>query len=414
MDELEINDLLSKHLKGIADTAEQEGFMAFVREENNMPVLSRLLEEQWAQYHTGQTIGLEKSELLFQSILKAAAILAHEPEAPVVSMMRRYRVWFTAAAVVLMMFVGWWFLVRGTGDGGPESGVGGQGSGVVTDVSAPTMNKARVTLSDGRTVSLDSIQNGLLADQNGIQLVKTADGQITYQYPGLRTPDSGPTTPDFRPRYNTLTNPRGSKVIDLTLADGSRVWLNAGSSITYPIAFVGNERRVSITGEAYFEVVASPNLSKGGALRSFIVEKGDMQVQVLGTHFNVNAYDDESDIKVTLLEGSVNVNGTMIRPGQQAQLGADGKITTLSNVIMDEVTGWRNGWFHFESADLKAILRQFARWYDVEIIYEGPVKNRKFFALVKRSSTLKSVLEMLQDNNISYRIEGRKLRVKSG
>jgi ferric-dicitrate binding protein FerR (iron transport regulator) len=234
-----------------------------------------------------------------------------------------------------------------------------------------------------------------------VQLIKTADGKITYQ---------APLTIDHSPLiFNTLSNPRGSRVIDMTLADGSRVWLNAGSSITFPIAFVGNERKVSITGEAYFEVVHD-------ASKPFIVSKGDMSVQVLGTHFNVNAYDDEDAVKVTLLEGSVKVSqlaihdSKVIRPGQQASVAEN--IRVYDNVDLDAVLAWQRGMFEFNNTSLEAILRQVSRWYDVDVVYERKPGLGPLGGGISRDLPLSKILSLLEANGAKLKLEGKKLIVQ--
>jgi transmembrane sensor len=270
------------------------------------------------------------------------------------------------------------------------------------DVKPPVTNRATITLANGQRVYLDSAAIGQVAVAGNVIVSKKRDGQIVYSLSGSGNGEI---------QYNTLTNPRGSKVIDMTLADGSRVWLNAESSLKYPVSFAGNQRKVEVSGEAYFEVAHD-------ASRPFKVGKGQMEVAVLGTHFNVNAYDDDADIKVTLLEGSVKIlnagNSVIIKPGQQAQMRGSEPPVTNKNIDLDEVMAWRQGWFHFESADLQTILKQYARWYDIQVIYEGPVSNERYFSIMSRSTSLSDVLKSLQANNIKFRIEGRKLFVISG
>lgn len=265
------------------------------------------------------------------------------------------------------------------------------------DVKAPEANRAMIVLANGQQVYLDSANSGELAMQGNVKLVKLADGQISY---------SGNAT---EVTFNTLTNPRGSKVIDMTLADGSHVWLNAGSSVTYPVAFVGNERKVSITGEAYFEVthdVAKP----------FIVSKGETSVQVLGTHFNVNAYDDEDNIKVTLLEGSVktsigNSQSVVLKAGQQSQVSSIIKVVNDAN--LDEVMAWKNGKFIFgANADIQTIMRQIARWYDVNVVYDGAVPKQRFGGEMPRTTNLSQVMEILKTSGVKFTIEGRKVTIR--
>ncbi len=266
------------------------------------------------------------------------------------------------------------------------------------DVKAPVSNKAFVTLSDGRTVYIDSLQNGLYADGEEVNLVKISEEQIAYQ--------SVSSDKSHIIRYNTLTNPKGSKVIDLELSDGSHVWLNSESSITFPVAFIGNFRKVSITGEAYFEVAHDTS-------KPFFVTKGNMNIKVLGTHFNVKAYDDDKDIKVTLLEGSIDVSNVnehlLIKPGQQAVIGTESNITLTENIDTDQVMAWKNGVFQFNNTPIEDALKQLARWYDVEIIYEGKTPDIELWGEIKRDLTLSQSLRGLGKMGVKYKIEEGKI-----
>ena len=259
--------------------------------------------------------------------------------------------------------------------------------------------KARLILSDGRSIILDSAADGELAQQ-GNTSVLNKNNQLVYESSAhLGTVE-----------YNTLATGR-AEMYSLTMADGTKVWLNSESSIYFPVAFNDKERRVEVIGEVYIQVAKNPS-------KPFIVSANGLEVLALGTEFNLNSYKDEDGISTTLVEGTVKVSkggiNTILQPGQQTKLIRNGQFTPPASINIDEITGWRNGWFHFESADLKTILRQFARWYNVEVVYEGPVKNRKFFGIVKRSSSLSTVLEILHDNDIIFRIDGKKLIVKSG
>jgi hypothetical protein len=273
-----------------------------------------------------------------------------------------------------------------------------QVAAISNDVKAPQSNKAMVTLANGQQVYLDSIKNGALATQGNVTLVKLSSGEIQYQSV------SGELSGEMQ--YNTLFNPRGSKVINMVLTDGTEVWLNAGSSITYPVAFIEKERKVSVSGEVYFEVAHH-------AAKPFVVAKDAMEVRVLGTHFNINAYEDEDDIKVTLLEGSVKIkNGVttgLLQPGQQARVTNDIKL--FSNVDMDGVMAWKNGYFQFDNASLQDVLKQLARWYDVDVVNEGQTKPRAFVGEMERTLNLSQVLKVLEKNGLHFRLEGKKIIV---
>lgn len=307
--------------------------------------------------------------------------------------------WWSAASVILLLGAFSYFLFFHKTTKSPQIA-----KVLNNEVKAPQTNKAMITLANGQKVYLDSVGNGALAFQGNVKLVKLASGKIAYLH------SSGEVSTKME--YNTLSNPRGSKVINMALADGSKVWLNAGSSLTYPVSFIGNERRVSVTGEAYFE--AAPNPSKGGGKRPFIVEHGNMQVKVLGTHFNVNAFEDDgNDIKVTLLEGSVKINNGnatgLLKPGQQAVVNREIKV--LNDVDLDLVMAWKNGYFRFDNASLQNVLKEVSRWYDVDVVYEGHNQPRQFVGEIQRDLSLSEMLKILQKNKVHFKIEGKELRV---
>lgn len=262
-----------------------------------------------------------------------------------------------------------------------------------TDIQAPAVVKATITLADGRRVALDSITNGTLVMQNGVQVTKNEKGEIVY---------SGKTG---EVAYNLLQNPRGSLVVNLTLSDGTKVWLNSESALRYPTVFTGSSRQVEITGEAYFEVAHD-------AAKPFYVTKGEMQIKVLGTHFNVNAYDDEEAVKVTLLKGSVAVNRqssmVKLKPGEQAVVKQDAPISIHYSPDIDAVMAWKNGRFSFENADLKTVMRQVARWYDVEVDYAGKVPEGKFRGKISKDLSLSQLLNGLTSTRIRFTLENNK------
>jgi transmembrane sensor len=267
------------------------------------------------------------------------------------------------------------------------------------DVAAPQMSRAMIILGNGKNIVLDSAAKGLLAMQGSVQLRKQENGSVVY---------SGNTE---KPEYNTLMNPRGSKPVSLLLADGSKVWLNAESSVRYPTAFSGGAREVEITGEAYFEIAHDP-------AKPFIVTKGITSITVLGTHFNVNAFDDEETIKVTLLEGSVKVssvktkNSKTIKPGEQVIVSRDAQLQTQQAVDLDEVMAWKNGMFSMHKADVGAIMRQVARWYDVEVSYEKGIPKGTISGEVPKNLSLSEVLKVYQYSGVHFSIEGKKIIVK--
>lgn len=264
---------------------------------------------------------------------------------------------------------------------------------------SPGGNKAVLILANGQKIVLSQTQNGKIASQGNIMINKTSSGQIVYS--SLK----GDTSLQSN-LYNIATTPRGGQ-FNFILADGTKVWLNAASSIKFPVAFNGNERRVELIGEAYFEVAHN-------AAKPFRVVAGEQVVEVLGTHFNINAYADEAVIKTTLLEGSVKVLSAsrtdVLKPGQQSQL-KDGSIH-LTDANLDEAVAWKNGLFYFKDADLETVMRQMARWYDADITYVGNVPNRHFSGEISRNTDASQLLDILSFKKIHFTIEGKKIIIK--
>ncbi len=264
------------------------------------------------------------------------------------------------------------------------------------DIAPPTQSRATLKLADGTTVYLDSNVNGTLARQGGVEISRNEGGEIIY---------SGAAVDAIS--MNTLSLPKGSKPIRLVLSDGSLVWLNAASSITYPTAFVGKERKVSMMGEAYFEV------SENKAM-AFFVEHDQLLIKVLGTHFNVKTYDNEASNKVTLLSGLVDIgNGKITKrlvPGQQASVSKT-VFSVDENIDTDEVLAWKNGQFYFGGSDIRSIMKQIERYYDVEVEFRDEVPYR-FVAKISRDVNVSAFLEKLELTNlIHFKIEGKKIIV---
>ncbi|MEO6289723.1 MAG: FecR domain-containing protein [Ginsengibacter sp.] len=268
---------------------------------------------------------------------------------------------------------------------------------------APGGNKAVLTLADGSTIVLDDAENGLLTQQGNTKVLKV-NGKLAYNAENSKNSEI---------LYNTISTPRGGQY-QIELPDGSHVWLNALSSLHFPTVFAGKERRVEVTGEAYFEV------AKNAAMPfkvSIGAPSGDVgEIEVLGTHFNIMAYNDEGEIKTTLLEGSIKINHDMktvvIKPGQQARLQHQ-SIKVIDNVDIEEVLAWKNGYFQFNAASLQQVMRQIARWYDVDISYEGKVVERRFGGKISRGNNASEVLKVLELSKVKFRIEDKKIIVTS-
>jgi ferric-dicitrate binding protein FerR (iron transport regulator) len=317
---------------------------------------------------------------------------------PVIGNRRRYG-WAAAAAILIGISTGTYLLIQ------KFKPVPATISAVPAkrDI-APGGNKAVLTLSNGSKIILDSAANGLLANQNGSNIIKTDSGKLVYN--ASKTTGEKPLTTIV---FNTLTTPRGGQY-QLTLPDGTKVWLNAASSITYPTAFVGKERKVTVTGEAYLEVIHNRKLP-------FRVQTGDQTVQDIGTAFNINAYPDENAVKTTLIQGSVKLTETktkrsvVLSSGQQARF-ANNRIQVNNKVDITQVTAWKNGLFDFQDMKLEAAMQQLARWYDMDVVYEKGIPDIEFVGKMKRDLTLSELLHFLEESGVHFRIEaGRKLIV---
>jgi transmembrane sensor len=304
-------------------------------------------------------------------------------------------VWYrvaAAAVVLLFLSIGIYYMAAT----GPDQQKVIQ---AIAKITTPGGNKAILTLSNGSQVVLTGARNGQVAMQSNIVINKTADGKLIYQ-PGTQAATNALA-------YNTMTTPAGG-TYDLTLADGTRVKLDAASSIRYPVAFNGDERRVEVTGQVYFEVAHNK-------AKPFRVTGNGQTVEVLGTHFNVNAYTDERATQTTLLEGSVKVTKAgslvLLKPGQQSVIAMNSDAISVKEANVETALAWKNGLFTFERADLQTVMRQFARWYNVQVIYEGDAPRVAITGKVLRKANATQVLEILVKLGIKFKVDGQKIIV---
>ena len=305
--------------------------------------------------------------------------------------------WFryAAAAVLLFATVSIYYYNQRQADAGVAEQL--PPATLAMDIE-PGGTLATLTLADGTKIALDTAANGSLAKQGSTQILKVQQGQLAYE---TRAHSSGKVL------YNTINTPRGGQY-QVVLQDGTKVWLNAASSLHFPTSFTGKNREVEVSGEAYFEIAANAKMP-------FFVKVNGMAVEVLGTKFNVNAYTDEPSIKTTLLEGSVRVRknkeAAMLAPGQQASLTQTGNIDIDKNADVDGAVAWKNGLFRMTSSDIPTIMRQLARWYDVEVAFEDGVPVGHITGEVPRNTNLSKVLKVFQTSGIHFRIEGKTIVV---
>lgn len=384
--------LIDKYTSGTATPAEKEELAALLEQpsgdETARDYLVQLLQQ------TPQA--MEHDEARWQAIREAIHRMGRE-EAPGVrkGIKKRMPLIRWAAAAALIGAIATWQLL--TPKQRPQPAI------AVRHDRAPGGNVALLTLSDGSTIALDSVGNGVIAQQGNTKIDKLGNGQLAYNRADSRQAAAAPL-------HNTLTTPRGGQY-RLILPDGTAVWLNAASSITYPTAFTGDERSVQITGEAYFEV----QKDKTRPFRvKFNAGADSGIVEVLGTDFNINAYTDEDAVRTTLLEGSVRVVGretTLLHPGQQSQLDSKGHTKLIPDADVEDVIAWKNGRFHFENADIQTVMRQIARWYNVEVVFEGKITTAKFEGDISRSSQLTEVFKILELSKVHFKIDDKKVTV---
>lgn len=384
--------LFHKYISLTASQAEREEFILLAGQPEYHDLLRDLSEQFDVPENQAPEISKEASQHILQVIFELQKDEDQRNVDTDAGADRRIpflRSWWAAAALVLALATGAYFW---------KSNKTNTGSAAITaravDI-APGKDGATLTLADGTQVVLDSLGNGVIANQNGTQVL-LKDGELAYNSTGERPLETA---------YNTITTSKGRQ-FSLLLPDGTRVWLNAASSVRYPTAFSGKARQIEMTGEAYFEVAKDIK-------RPFLVNVNNAaEVEVSGTHFNVNAYENENTINTTLLEGRVKVNATLIRPGQQAQVGnkTQPAIKVINNVDIDKVMAWRNGLFNFNGLTFEEIMRQLERWYDIKVVYENNVvPDKRLAGEMTRGVSLNELLKQLGEMGVRYKLDDRTL-----
>lgn len=397
-----IRDIILTYLNGNISTEEEVELSEWlIQKESNDRLFQEIINQANISQVTKRFKELEDSkEATFQQICSKI----RQPVPGITRVLSPSKLRYIAAAISLLIIsVGAFFYVKqyNTTDLKVE---------VNHNDIPPGRNRAMLTLADGSLIALDSVHNGALTQQGNTKVLKLNNGQLVYEKNGHSEKGS-----IF---YNTIATPRGGQY-QLQLPDGSKVWLNAASSLRFPTVFDNRERSVELTGEAYFEIT---RIHQGGKKVPFRVDilsaRGGAaigEVEVLGTHFNIMAYQDEEHISTTLLEGSVKVtkgvNTTLLAPGQQAEMGEFGEIKLHENANLEEVMAWKNGYFQFNRTDLKAVMRQISRWYNVDVSYEGTVADRQFGGKISRDANASEVLKILELSNVHFRIEDKRIVV---
>lgn len=369
----QLKELADKWLKGTITPAEKE------------------LLDQWYDLDTAEPVtwaaGDESEEQL------AARLLNNVNTQKNISYSSK-KWWQIPAAAILLIALGAGAYLYVFKSGRPE-----QVAAVSKEIK-PGKNQAILTLGNGEKIILTDATNGEVASRSGVKITKTADGQLVY--------DAADTTnADLPPEYNSIEAPAGGQW-QVKLPDGSVIFLNASSSITYPTRFVGNERKVEMSGEAYFEIAHNKTMP-------FRVASRGQTVEVLGTHFNITAYADENITRTTLLEGSVKIatdsESKILKPGEQAQLSGN-RLKITSDADLEDVIAWKNGYFKFNES-LESIMAKISRWYDVDVEYRvKPASDLTFSGKISRSRDISGILKMLEyTGDVHFKLEGRKIIV---
>lgn len=388
MKEARIRELLDGWLKDQLDPQDESELMKLLIDADLEQERQRIIESYYDQLPRQYDMEPGVADGIFRSIVSASAI--RERPGRVVSGWWKYAA--VAAIAGLVLLTGTWWLVKSNRVSDGMAAVN-----VYKNEVKPGGNHAVLTLSGGASIVLDSVVGGQLANQGGAQVVKMTGGSISYKAAEGNTAMV----------YNTLTTPAGGKY-QLTLSDGTRVWLNALSSIRFPAAFNGAERTVDITGEAYFDVARNDR-------KPFNVRMNGLEIEVLGTSFNVNAYPDESAIRATLTQGAIRLvrggNGMLLKPGEQGETKGKDGLEVVKDVDAEQAIAWKNGLFSFDNADVQTVMRQLSRWYGIEVRYEGKPSAVSFGGTMGRDLDLTQVLTGLSKSGIHFRLEGKVLTV---
>lgn len=385
MSNARIQYLVNRFFEGASSEDERQELADWVNRSASDAALQSVLEEAWRNYEPSAA-DRQCGEAAMERVY---ARISEETDRT------RMRIaWWKPAAAAAVLFLAGLGIWKGTRSA--QEPLANVQEEVTNDVM-PGGEKAVLTLSNGRQIVLDSAADGLLAQQGGTSVNKLSNGQLVYD---------GEDNREGEIVYNTMTTPRGGQY-RLTLPDGTKAWLNSASSITFPTAFAGASRSVTITGEVYLEVAKDEKMP-------FTVKANGVDIAVLGTHFNVSAYPEDGAVRTTLLEGKVKVStaagSRTIAPGEQAQAG-NGRLDVHQHVNLDQVMGWKNGRFVFEGEPIARVMNQLSRWYDVEVGDIEQVDDR-FYLDLPRSKKLSDVLKALElTGKVKFKIEGKKIVV---
>ncbi|MDE1192677.1 MAG: FecR domain-containing protein [Arachidicoccus sp.] len=386
--------LFENRFKGKLSQNEREEFLLFVTDERNKTLLDEIIEEYLQNPPLLDLPDSEHISAVIERILHPVdnenTFVHLDGEQQFIQKRITLRAVWSAASVILFLAISL-FIYR-------QLNYTKQSIVRTTDIP-PGHNGAILTLSDGSKVVLDSAGNGIIAQQGGAEVVMNGR-QLSYKASNVNK-DSAV--------FNTVSTTRGRQ-FTLVLPDGSHVWINSESAVTYPTLFKGKERRVSVTGEAYFEV------AKNAAMPFKVNAANKAEIEVLGTHFNIKAYSNENSLTTSLFEGSIKFRTTrqqsanLLKPGEQAELEQNGAVQVNKNIDEDKILAWKNGLFDFDGLSLEEAMRQLERWYDIDVVYEqNRIPDIHFYGQINKNISLNGLLKALQLTDVKYRLEDRKL-----
>lgn len=395
-----LNYLFNSYYHQTATQQERDELFEIINSSANDAELTALIHEAWNALQADDTLfDAAKSMEMLNNILQSKS---HPDDIHPIRPPNKNQLWLkVGVAAAMMVFVGFgaYVLINQHKTAANKRAQARLKPVPVHDV-LPGGNKAVLTLANGKTITLDSAKNGLLANEGNAHIKKTHDGQLVYE--GGKNGGA-----DVPAAMNTVSTPRGGQY-QLVLDDGSKVWLNSASSLSFPATFKGATREVEITGEAYFEVAKNAKMP-------FKVKVNNTVVEVLGTHFNIMAYNDEDAMKTTLLEGSVKISNKqfsgLLKPGQQALLKQNGPIKITDEADADDAVAWKQGIFQFRDASIEAIMRQAARWYDVQVSFAGKIPAKEFTGRISRNVKASELMGMLKYMGVNFKIEDKHITV---
>jgi transmembrane sensor len=387
----ELQNLLEKQLEGWLTPTERSRFLYLLRQPQNRLILEDYLEKILHDKRYHDTSGMDKQALFNQVMQEASRKEATPSEAPVIPF---YKKWLPhAAAILVVLSAGTWYLTR---TNSKKQNIVAQQTPPAKD-TLKAVNKVMLTLADGTQVAVDELSDGGIDNRLGADIRKQ-QGLLVFKPSAIK--DGG---------YNTISTARGMQY-HIMLPDKTEVWLNAASSLKFPLAFNEKERKVMLTGEGYFEVAKN-------AAQPFVVMANETKVRVLGTHFNVMSYDDEGSVRTTLLEGSVQLNqhkaNVVLKPGEQGCLAANSTSFKISKPNLEQIMAWKNGEFRFVNTKIETIMRQVERWYDLDVVYSDDIPaDLALSGVISRKEKVTQLLDILEaTHKVRFSMQGNKVMV---